>query len=82
MNNPPILLADILKLKMELEAQGMKLPPGFAGMYGEILAFQKMRRVFNGAKFSVNFFAGQKGADMQLVSGRKKINVESKLLSR
>ncbi len=56
----------------------MKLPPGLAGMYGEILVFQKMQKVFKGTRFSVNFFSGQKGADMQLTDGREKINVEIK----
>ncbi len=78
MKNPTVLLQDILKLKTDLEEQGMKLPPGLAGMYGEILAFQKMQEVFGKTKFAVNFFAGQKGADIQLVNGREKINVEVK----
>lgn len=78
MKNPTVLLQDILKLKTDLEAQGMKLPPGLAGMYGEILAFQKMQEVFGRTKVKVNFFAGQKGADIQLVNGHNKINVEVK----
>lgn len=78
MNNPQILLTDISKLKTDLETQGMKLPPGLAGMYGEILVFQKMQEVFAKTKLSVEFFSGQKGVDIQLTNGREKINVEIK----
>lgn len=78
MNNPGLLLQDILKLKGDLESQGMKLPPGLAGMYGEILAFRKMQEVLAGTKLSVEFFSGQKGADIQLTNEREKINVEVK----
>lgn len=78
MNNPELLLQDILKLKGDLESQGMKLTPSLAGMYGEILAFQKIQEIITGTKLSIEFFSGQKGADIQLTDGREKINVEIK----
>lgn len=78
MTNPKILLENILKLKKDLEFQGMKLPPGLAGMYGEILAFKKLQEIFRENRFSVKFFSGQKGADIQLLNGDEKINIEIK----
>lgn len=78
MKNPEVLLKDILRLKNDLEAQNMKLPPGLAGMYGEILAYKKLRQVFGGRGFTVTYFSGQKGADIQLIKGGKRINIEVK----
>ena len=67
MKNPRILLEDILKIKHDFEAEGIKLPPGLAGMYGEILAFQKMSEIFKGVGVEVQYDSGQKGADIQLI---------------
>ncbi len=67
-----------MRLKHDLESQGIKLPPGLAGMFGEILVFSKLRDVLSGSPFVVNYYSGQKGADIQLVSGHNKINIEIK----
>jgi hypothetical protein len=77
MRNPTRILSQILKLKNELEVQGERLPPGLAGMYGEILAYRKLKEIF-GKRFSINFFSGQKGADVQLVNGTRRLNLEIK----
>ena len=79
MKNPGLLLEDILKIKHDFEAEGIKLPPGLAGMYGEILAFQKMSEIFKGADVEVKYDSGQKGADIQLIKKNgKSIFVEVK----
>lgn len=78
MKNPRILLEDILKIKHDFEAEGIKLPPGLAGMYGEILAFQKMSEIFKGVGVEVQYDSGQKGADIQLIKNGKSIFIEVK----
>lgn len=78
MKNAKILLKDILKLKRDLESQKMNLPPGLAGMYGELLAFQKLQQVMKREKMKISYFSGQKGADIQVENGKDKINIEVK----
>ncbi|MDP2668485.1 MAG: hypothetical protein Q8P07_01475 [bacterium] len=78
MKNPEILLKDILKLRKDFQSQAINLPPGLAGMYGEILAYQKLEQLFGKRGYSVKYFSGQKGADIQLVKGKTLINIEVK----
>src|SRR3989344_7497861 len=78
MKNPQILLRDILKIKKDFAAEGIKLPPGLVGIYGEILAYQVLKRKLNKRGFDVIYFAGQKGADIQAVKDKNKINIEVK----
>ncbi len=78
MKNPDLLLGDILRLKNDFIAEGIKLPPGLAGMYGELLAFKKMREIFLSSGAEVKYFSGQKGADTQVSKNGKKIAVEIK----
>lgn len=59
MNDPDRLLACILKFKAGLEEQDMSLPPGLAGMYGELLAYKKIREVLQVLGAEVIFFSGQ-----------------------
>lgn len=67
----------ILRLKKELESQGERLPPGLTGMFGELMAFKKLKSMM-GKKIGIRYFTGQKGADIQLVSGLKTLNIEIK----
>lgn len=78
MNNPQILLNDILRIRKDFAAENIKLPPGLAGIYGEIITFQKLRKIFSKKDFLTNYYSGQKGADIQLIRGRDKINIEVK----
>lgn len=78
MKNTQILLKSILKLKKDLEAQGLRLPPGLAGMYGEILAYEKLEKHFSKKGVETVYFSGQKGADIQLRKKGKVINIEVK----
>lgn len=77
MKNPELLLRHIADFKKELERQGQKLPPGLAGLYGEFLAFKKIQDEF-GKKNVVNFGSGQKGADIQILGNRRRMNIEVK----
>ena len=78
MKNPEKLIKDILRLKGSLEAQGIRLPPSLAGMYGEIIVFKRLKEILKKTDWTVNYFSGQSGADLQIVKGNKKINIEVK----
>lgn len=78
MNNATILLQDILRLKKDLEKQDMRLPPGLAGMYGEILVFQKIQKIFKKKGYIAKYFSGQKGADLQMLISKDILNIEVK----
>jgi hypothetical protein len=78
MDNPKILLKDILKIKKDFEKQGMNLPPGLAGIYGEILVYQKLKKFFKTSEYEIIFYSQQKNADIQLIKKGKKINIEVK----
>jgi hypothetical protein len=80
MKNPEILIKDIQKLKKDLDSQEVKLPPGVAGMYGEILVVKKLQQVVtkSKSKFEVGYYSGQKGADIQLKNGHNILNIEVK----
>lgn len=73
-----LLLEDILRLKKDLEVQNVSLPPGLAGMYGEFLVFEKLNKMFTKKGYTVQYFSGQKGADIQLINGKRKIFIEVK----
>lgn len=73
-----LLLRDIAKLKTDLDKAKMKLPPGLAGMYGEILAWKELENEFTKKGFRVEFGSGHSKADIVLMKGNKKINVEVK----
>lgn len=78
MNNPEILLHDILKLQADMGKQNMKLPPGLAGIYGEILAWKELEPIFKKKGFEVHFGSGSSKADIILTKGNKKIKIEVK----
>lgn len=78
MKNPKILLNDILKIKKDFEKQGMNLPPGLAGVYGELLVYQKLQKIIKNSEYKIIFFSQQKNADIQLIKGGKEINIEVK----
>ncbi|OHB07503.1 MAG: hypothetical protein A2W64_03930 [Candidatus Zambryskibacteria bacterium RIFCSPLOWO2_02_39_10] len=73
-----ILLKDIAQLKTDLDNAKMKLPPGLAGMYGEILVWKELEKRFMKKGFRVEFGSGQSRADIVLYKDNKKINVEVK----
>lgn len=73
-----ILLRDIAKLKKDLDKAKMKLPPGLAGMYGEISVWKELENRFVRKGFIVKFGSGASKADIILQKGDKKINVEVK----
>jgi hypothetical protein len=75
---PEKLLKDIRIIRGDLAKSGIKLPPSLAGIYGEVLAYQKMKKYFEPKGFVVEFGSGQSKADIQLVKNRKVINVEIK----
>ena len=78
MKNTQRLLDDILKLKKDFAATAMKLPPGLAGIYGELLSYQTLKRKLEPRNFKVRLFAGQKGADIQAVKDGKMHDIEVK----
>ena len=73
-----ILLRDIAKLKKDLDKADMKLPPGLAGMYGEISVWKQLESKFIKKGFIVEFGSGQSRADIVLYKDNKRINVEVK----
>ena len=73
-----ILLNDIAQLKTDLDNAKKKLPPGLAGMYGEILVWKELEKRFMKKGFRVEFGSGQSRADIVLYKDNKKINVEVK----
>ena len=78
MNIQDILLSDITKLKIDLDKANMKLPPGLAGMFGEILVWKELEERFSNKGFKVIFNSGSSRADITVVNGNKKINIEIK----
>ncbi len=72
------LLQDIKALKRDLERNSIRLPPGLAGMYGEILAWQELEKRFGKIGYEVEYYSGQKGADLILKKGKTKIQIEIK----
>ncbi|MFH1769178.1 MAG: hypothetical protein ABH833_00740, partial [Parcubacteria group bacterium] len=78
MENPQILLNDIRKLRKDFAVEGIKLPPGLVGMYGEIIALQKLKENLGKKGFLATYYSGQKGADIQLSKANSKINIEVK----
>lgn len=76
--NPQKLLNDIEAFRSDLNAEGIKLSPNLAGIYGEILAWKKLNEIFSPEGFEVDFGSGQSKADIQLIKGRQTINVEIK----
>lgn len=75
---PEKILKDIRILREDLQKSGIKLPPGLAGTYGEVLAYQAMQKYFEPKGYIVEFGSGQSKADIRLVKGRQAINVEIK----
>lgn len=73
-----LLLRDIAKLKTDLSRADMKLPPGLAGMYGEVLVWKELERIFKRKGFKVEFGSGSSKADIVLIKGKRKINIEIK----
>src|SRR3989344_5180989 len=78
MKNQQEILVDILKLKRDLEKQYIRLPPGLAGMYGEILVWQELKKKFEKKGYTVNYFSGQRGDDLLLTKNGNLINIEIK----
>jgi hypothetical protein len=72
------LLKDIETLRNDLEQNGMRLPPGLAGMFGEILVWKELKSRFESKGYEVKYFSGQRGADLLIQKGKKKINIEIK----
>ncbi len=54
------------------------MPPGLAGMYGELLTFEKLREIFNDVDARVKYFSGQKGADIEIEKNGKEVFIEIK----
>lgn len=78
MKNPEILLEDILKIKKDFEEQDQTLPPGLAGVFGELLVFQKFQEKFKSSEYEIIFSSKQKRADIQIKKGKTEINIEVK----
>ncbi len=78
MTTQDLLLGDITKLKIDLDNVGMKLPPGLAGMYGEISAWKELEKRYHKKGFEVRFGSGASKADIVLVKNNEKINIEVK----
>ena len=75
--DPQLLREDILKLKKDFETAGLKLPPGLAGIYGELLVFEKLRDLL-GAD-AIQYDPGQtRRADMRIEKNGKKVSLEVK----
>lgn len=72
------LLKDIEVLRNDLEKNSMRLPPGLAGMYGEILVWQEFKKRFENKGYDVHYFSGQRGADLLLTKNNTRINIEIK----
>lgn len=75
---PEKLLQDIRIIREDLEKNGIRLPPNMAGIYGEILVYQAMKKYFEPKGYTVEFGSGQSRADIQLVKDKHVINVEVK----
>jgi hypothetical protein len=75
---PEKLLNDIQTIRLDLQKNGMNLPPSLAGIYGEILAYQTMKKYFEPKGWQVEFGSGQNRADIQLIKNRQVVNVEIK----
>ncbi len=77
MKNSQLLREDILRIKKDFEAEGMNLPPGLAGIYGELLAFEKLRDLLG--EEAVEYDPGQtRRADIWLEKNKKKLFIEIK----
>lgn len=72
------VLKDILILEGDLKKIGNKATPGIAGLYGELLAWKKLRDIFKKKECEVSFGSGQSKADLVIKKGSKKINIEVK----
>ena len=75
---PDKILNDIRRLKNDLDKFGLTIPPSLVGIYGELLAYQKIKRLFGPRGYKVVLGAGQSKADIQLIKQDTKINVEVK----
>jgi hypothetical protein len=75
---PEKILKDIRTIRKDLEKNEINLPPSLAGIYGEVLVYQEMKKHFEPKGYKVEFSSGQTRADIQLVKDRKVINVEVK----
>lgn len=72
------VIADILILRDDFAKIGHKVIPGIAGFYGELIAWEKLRSYFEPKGYTVRFGSGQSKADIVLLKGSEKINVEVK----
>lgn len=75
---PDKILKDIRIIREDLEKNSINLPPSLAGIYGEVLAYQVMKKYFEPKDIKVEFSSGQTRADIQLVKDGKTTNVEVK----
>lgn len=73
-----MLLKDILELKRDLENQNLKLAPGLAGLYGEILVYKKLKEKFSKKGYTIEFDSGHSRADISLKKDNKEIKIEVK----
>ncbi len=72
------IIKDILALRDDVEKIGHRVSPDIAGFYGELIVLDKLKHFFGPKEYEVKFGSGQSKADIVLVGGSKKINIEVK----
>lgn len=72
------VVADILVLWGDLSRIGHGLSPNIVGLYGELLAWERLRKIFEPKGYTVKFGSGQSKVDVILWREDRRINIEVK----
>lgn len=71
-------IKDIEHLNRDLVRLGRRATPDIVGFYGELLAWKELKSRFERSGYLVNLGQGQSRADIVVVKGKIRINVEVK----